>query len=273
MRSCLRGNAILAMCLWASMAHSAGFLKKCLIAIGLYHAPQKKIIDPASLPQIVTAPLQEATYRMFELGPNQWVQTGQKPKGVGFQRGFGGISPTRGAREALETLVGSPLDTRAHVFRLDTQKDKKSADRSAGIFSAPITIRGKIAADKLDAPRDIRNTNEATVSAGTELAPQISDMAIIYKPVGNSISVLDATTRIEWGKAYLEVYQKLKASGMILDPQSRGGKFSAELEELYSNNTPVIPNYMSSQDGSFDRFYRQNIEFISRLEEILKRYQ
>ncbi len=273
MHSPYRVKLILLVCLCSSTGHCSGILKRCFAFLRTSSTPENKPINPAFLPQIVTPSLQEATYRMFELGPNRWAQTGQKPKGIEFQRSFGGIHDSKGAGQTLETLSGAPLDASAHVFKLDTRARRADADKSAGIFSKPIAIRGKIDAGLLLAPRNEQLKDEAIVAAGTSLAPQITEMAISYSPVESAISPLTATTRISWGKSYVDIYKKMKASGMQIDPESRGGKFAAEMEELYSSDVPIIPYYMSSDRGDFTRFFNEHRGFISRLQEILIKYQ
>jgi len=115
---------------------------------------------------------------------------------------------------------------------------------------------------------------EVYLAQGTSLNDSITDIGIFYDEL-HTPQFYDskAPSYTVWGYQYLELYQNLVADGMVIDLNTRGGKFTSELKNLYDKYNPVIPEYMATRNNSYHDFYKQNAEFLGKLAKLLFEHQ
>lgn len=255
----------------------AGPLKWCIywvVNVVKSEPKQVKHYPVESLPKNVAPALQQAIVAIFEVGPNRWVATGAKPKGVPFVSGFEDSDSSRSENHSA-SLSNKPLETGRVVFKVGGRKHDVSIwdiDRVMKIYAQPLAMQGRIAASHINEIKIPYVDYSTGIPAGVNISNNISQLGIFHNLSG-TIYPSFSPEYIRWGSAYLKLFNEMKADGMIIDENSRGGKFTAELEALYSKGAPYIPYPLRTDDGSYDRFYTNNNAFILKLQEILNRYQ
>lgn len=203
-------------------------------------------------PDVVAPKIAPSIQKLFEVGPNLWVQAGNPEGSIIYQRGLSGdySIASSGFQEALDFVRGEFDPMHRAVSKLESlSSSTATAVETNSMYSDPLTIRGRVP-ELSGMPY-----SEYTIHPGARIT---------------SVEAIGTFTRYseprKWAQNYLDLQAKLVEAGMEIPVGSRGDRFTNELKQVMSEiKVEVDPNVNAQR-------ILNGAEIDTKITEIFERY-